>query len=159
MQNHNNHGGNTMPLVYRSLCTRSRSYPQYILLITSATPIPITRQVLGNKISLALVASGHAKELPPLVDDIADMLCWLRELHSLMPLCCIYNVIALNLKWVYIMDDDHIHPFDVHYTLTVIATYVMAQVIFLQEHDDHLIPSKKTIPWYSFGLAYIIHGL
>jgi hypothetical protein len=64
---------------------------------------------------LSLVTSGHAVPLPPLVDGIADTLCWLQDFNSRMHLQCIYNVVALTLLQVCISDEVHIHPLDAYY--------------------------------------------
>jgi hypothetical protein len=85
------------------------------MLRNGATPIPIKRQHLGNENCAALVASGYAAVVPPIIDDIADFLYWLQELDLPMHLRCIYNVVARNLLRVCIEDEEHIHPFQAHH--------------------------------------------
>jgi hypothetical protein len=65
-----------------ALFTRLCSYPMYIILINSPTPIPIKRQSLGNDVCLLLLSSGCAYSLPPLVDNITDTLYWLQDFNS-----------------------------------------------------------------------------
>jgi len=71
MNDSRNHESSSLPLLYRPLCTRRSSYPKYIILINGGSPIPVRHGVLGHEISSALVNSGRAHEVPPVVDDIA----------------------------------------------------------------------------------------
>jgi hypothetical protein len=75
----NNNDANPAPLLYCSLSTRGCSYPIYILLRCSRMPNLIKRQFLVNQICSALITSGRAVAVPPLVDDIADALIWLLD--------------------------------------------------------------------------------
>ncbi len=152
MQNRNGTRRNNSPLLYRSLSTRRCSYPTYIMLINSPTPIPIKRQYLGNDVCMSLVTSGRAVPLPPLVDNIADTLYWLQGINSLMHLRCIYNSVAKNLLRVCIVDEAHIHPFDAHYHLALIATYALIQMNFRHPEHNHnnilaAVPSYLELRW------------
>jgi len=89
------------------------------------TPIPIKRHYLGNDNCNALVLSGHAVTLPPMVDDIADALYWLHGIFSPPLLRCTHSVIAKNLLRVCIVDEEHIHPFEAHLKLGMIAIHVL----------------------------------
>jgi hypothetical protein len=77
-----NESNNAIPLLYRSLSTRRASYPQYIMLKNGDTPIAINRRYLGNDNCMALLLSGHAVAVPPMVNDIADALYWLQNILS-----------------------------------------------------------------------------
>jgi hypothetical protein len=96
------------------------------MLLHATTPIPIKRQILGNDFCSSMITLGCDVPLPPLVDDIADTMCWLHNINSPMHLRCIYNVVAKNLLRVCIMDEENIHPFDAHHQLAVITTYVFS---------------------------------
>ena len=120
------HGENAnIPLIYRSLSTRRASYPKYIMLMNGDTPIPIKRRHLGNENCNALVLSGHAVTLPPIVDDIADALYWLQGIFSPPLLRCTHNLISKNLLRVCIVDEEHIHPLEAHFILATIAVHVL----------------------------------
>jgi hypothetical protein len=43
---------------------------------------------------MALLLSGHAVLLPPMVNDIADALYWLQDVNSPLVLRCTNNIIA-----------------------------------------------------------------
>ncbi len=121
MNDSRNHESSSLPLLYRPLCTRRSSYPKYIILINGGSPIPVRHGVLGHEISSALVNSGRAKDVPPVVDDIAETLCWLLEARSPIPLQCIFNMISSHLLRVCDIRTHHIHPFKAHFKLAAIA--------------------------------------
>ena len=54
-----------------------------------------------------------------------------------MHLRCIYNSVATNLLRVCIVDEAHIHPFDAHYQLALIATYALIQMNFRHPEHNH----------------------
>ncbi len=122
----------TTTLLYRPLSTRRCSYPKFIMLRNGATPIPIKRQHLGNDNCAALVASGHAVSVPPIINNIADFLYRLQELDSSIHLRCIYNIVAKNLMRVCIEDEDHIHPFQAHLRLAITSGSILINNHFRQ---------------------------
>jgi hypothetical protein len=89
-----------------------------------------------------VVASGHTVELPPMVNDVADTLYWLQDVNLPMHLCCVYNILAKNLLWFGIMDDDHIHPSLAHFQLEVVSCFVLIMHLGLS-NDRFLLPSIK----------------
>jgi hypothetical protein len=103
------------------------------MLKNGVTPVPINRHYLGNDNCMALLLSGHAVVVPPMVNDIADALYWLQEMDSPVPLRCTYNVVARNLIRVCINDDEHIHPFEAHSRLAILATFILLQTYFAQD--------------------------
>jgi hypothetical protein len=124
-RHHGDNGNHHIPLLYRSLSTRRASYPKYIMLKNGDTPIPIKQHYLGNDNCSTLVLSGHAVTLPPMVDDIADALYWLQGIFSPPLLRCTHSVIAKILMRVCIVDEEHIHPFEAHFQLGMIAIHVL----------------------------------
>ncbi len=100
-----------LPLIYHPLRTRHSSYAKYLMIRNGRAPILIRRILLGNEISLDLVTSGRAWKLPPIVNDIADTLCWLHEEDSPIQLHCIYKSVAVSLIRVCPMHRNHIHPY------------------------------------------------
>jgi hypothetical protein len=124
-QRHHGDNGNHIPLLYRSLSTRRASYPKYIMLKNGDTPIPIKQQNLGNDNCYAHVLSGHAVTLLPMVDDIADALYWSQGIFSPPLLRYTHSVIVKNLLRVCIVDEEHIHPFEAHLKLRMIAIHVL----------------------------------
>ena len=95
------------------------------MLINGQTPILINQCYLGNDNCMALLLSGHAVSHPLMVNDIADALYWLQVVNSLLALWCTDNIIVKNLLQVCVVDEDHIHPLQVHYELAEFATYVL----------------------------------
>jgi hypothetical protein len=130
MNDSRNHESSSLPLLYRPLCTRHSSYPKYIILINGGSPIPVRHGVLGHEISSALVNSGRAHEVPPVVDDIAETLCWLLEARSPIPLQCIFNMISSHLLRVCDIRTHHIHPFKAHFKLAAIAGCIIGRAHF-----------------------------
>jgi hypothetical protein len=100
------------------------------MLRNGLSPIPLKRQHLGNENCAALLASGHAIALPPIVNDIADALYWLQATESPAPLRSIYHYISFNLMRVCVIDGSHIHPLEAHYRLALISAVVMLKTIF-----------------------------
>jgi hypothetical protein len=123
-----NNNETVLPLLYRPMRTRRSSYPKYIFIRNGRAPILVRRAVLGNEISSALVNSERAWELPPIVEDIADALCWLRESDSPIHLRCIYNTVAENLSRVCPWSHNHMHPYSAHFNLAVFAGCDIARV-------------------------------
>jgi hypothetical protein len=119
------HRNHDPPLLYRSLSTRRASYPTYIMIKNGDRPVAINRRFLGNENCMALLLSGHAVAVPPMVNDIADALYWLQDFLSPPVLRCTQNVIAKNLLRVCIVDEEHIHPFDAHFKLAIFAVHVL----------------------------------
>jgi hypothetical protein len=151
MQHQTSKNNNNVPLLYRTLSTRHCSYPKYIMLINSMTPIPIKGQNLGDDVCSSLIASGRAAPLPPLVDDITDTLYWLQEIESPMHLQCIYNVVARNLLRVCIMDEEHIHPLDAHRQLTLRATHVLVHNHINPAHYGNILPIVSSFLEFCWG--------
>jgi hypothetical protein len=82
---------------------------------------------------MALLLSRHAVSLPPMVNDIADVLYWLQEIDSPVPLRCTYNVMERNLLRVCINDDEHIHRYEAHSQLAIFATLILFRTYFGQD--------------------------
>jgi len=59
----------------------------------------------GNDDCMALISSGHAVSLPPIVNDDADALYWLQAIDSPMVLQSVSNVLAYHLLRVCIVDE------------------------------------------------------
>jgi hypothetical protein len=92
-----------------------------------------------------------------MVNDIADALYWLEDVDSPLVLRCTYNVIVKNLLQICIVDEDHIHPLQVHCDLAKFAIYVLFQTYldqcdavtsasvigYIQSHFGHQISSMK----------------
>ena len=105
-------------------------------------PNLIKRHFLGNQICSALLTPGRAVAVPPLVDDIADALIWLLD-DAPIPLRCTYKVVANNLLRVCIINDDHIHPFEAHFRLTMVASTILIHKYFSHEDDAMIEQSVK----------------
>jgi hypothetical protein len=87
---------------------------------------------------MALLLSGHAVALHPMVNDITDALYWLQEIDSPVSLRCTYNVIARNLLCVCINDGEHIHPYEAHSQLALFATFILLRTYFGQDDSTSL---------------------
>jgi hypothetical protein len=118
------------PLLYRPLRTRRSSYPKYVILVNAGCPIPVKHSILGHEVSVALVNSGRAFEVPPIVDDIAETICWLLEPASQLPIRCIFNSMASSLLRVCDRRTHHIHPLEAHFKLAAIAGCIIGRTYF-----------------------------
>jgi hypothetical protein len=105
-------------------------------------PVPINRRYLGNDNCMALLLSGHAVALPPMVNDIADALYWLQEIDSPVPLRCTYDIVAKNLLRVCINDDEHIHPYEAHSWLAIFATFILLRTYFSLDDSTSLASAR-----------------
>ncbi len=102
------------------LTTHQSSYPTWILLNSTPIPTPIRRSDLGNAICEALVSAHRAVQVPPTVNDIAESLPWILW-EAPNPVVCAYPAIAKNLYRVCVINNNHIHPHEAHFLLTMIA--------------------------------------
>jgi hypothetical protein len=108
------------PLLYEALTTRSFSYPTYILLKSHLIPFVINHIELGNSICEALVSLNHAVPVPPLVNNVDNTLRWILA-EAPLPIWCSYPVVAISLYHVCVITNKHIHPFQAHFELRMIA--------------------------------------
>ncbi len=110
-----------VPLLYSSLSTRHSTYPRWVLLTSSPIPILMKRSDLGNEICQGLLSSNRALPVPPLVNDIVELLSWLLT-EAPFPLATSYASIAISLRCVCdVSGSHHIHPFEAHFKITMIA--------------------------------------
>ena len=130
------------PLLYEALTTRSSSYPTYILLKSHPIPFVIQHSELGNSIYEALVSSNRAVPVPPLVNDVADALSWILA-EAPLPIRCSYPVVAISLYHVCVITDTHIHPFQAHFELTMIAMSCVLRSFLASQYDGAILLVKS----------------
>jgi hypothetical protein len=82
--------------------------------------MPINRIDIGNAICEALLSLNRAVQVPPTVNDIAEALTWILW-EAPHPLVCGYPAIAKALYRVCVINNNHIHPNEAHFILTMIA--------------------------------------
>lgn len=106
------------PLIYCPLSTRSSSYPAWVMLETSSTPIMIKTSDLCSSLALqGFLSSNQVLPVPPMVNDIAEALPWLLEAFPIL-----YRAVAINLFMVCNWQSlHHISPYDAHFRLSMVA--------------------------------------
>ena len=85
-----------------------------------------------------MLSSNHAVAVSPLVNDIADSLGWLLW-EAPFPLAVSYATIAINLRYVCECNNNgHIHPFEAHFQLTMVAMSNIMLAFLPSQHDNAL---------------------
>jgi hypothetical protein len=112
------------------------------LLKSHPIPFIIKHIELENSICEALVSSNHAVPVPPLINDVADALRWILA-EAPLPIRCSYPVVAISLYHVCVITNMHIHPFQVHFELTMIAMSCVLRLILASQYDGAMLLVKS----------------
>jgi hypothetical protein len=127
-----------VPLIFSSLSTRRLHYPRWLMLKSAPTPLFIRRSDVGSEACNILISSRRSVAVPSLVNDIADSLPWLlAEAPCLLRVA--YHGVAVSLGLVCdFRNPAHIHPYDAHLKLTLVAMSNVMRAYCPVFHPDAL---------------------
>jgi len=109
------------PLTYCPLSTRRSSYPSWVILKGSSTPVVFKTSDLSNDAVQALLHSDQVFPVPPMVNDIAEALPWMLVVDN-FPLQFSYQEVLFQLLHVCDWNSPlHISPYDAHFKISLVV--------------------------------------